>query len=248
VRPIATIVKGLAAREEGTMMHRLLIALGMAQICALIFAVPMSAIAQEATPAAGSTSMTDIRYVVPFTPDGLNPGLTASETLAGSCQFASSAILGRPDVWDCLGANDQLYDPCFENPFAAPDVAGEVACLASPFSTEVTVLTLADPLVRQKEDAPPSSNDPSVDAPETTAAASLEGWDLPWALELGNGERCTLLHGTLLALAGQTSYYGCEQGGLILGEVQRGQPLWTVSYLAPEALASSRVPVAVAWS
>jgi hypothetical protein len=209
---------------------------------------PAGALAQEATPEAESTSLTDIRYVLPFTPDGLNPGLTASETLAGSCQFASSAILGRPDVWDCVGANDQLYDPCFENPYLPLDEPGQVACLASPFSTEVTILTLSAPLVRQKEDAPPASNDPSVDAPETTAAASLEGWDLPWALELGNGERCTLLHGTLLALAGQTSYYGCEQGGLILGETNRGQPQWTVSYLAPDAVASSLVPVAVAWS
>jgi hypothetical protein len=231
------------------MMRRLLIVLGAVQILALAFVVPMNVMAQEATPAAGtSVVMTDVRYVVPFTADGLNPALTATATVAGSCPYESSAVLGRPDVWECVGEDDQLYDPCFENPFAPLDEPGQVACLVSPFSTEVVLLSLASPVVREKETAPSSSGDPSVDAPETTAAASLESWDLPWGLELGNGERCTLLHGTLLAVAGQTSYYGCEGGGLILGETNRGQPLWTVSYLAPEAVASSLVPVTAAWS
>ena len=36
-------------------------------------------------------------------------------------------------------------------------------------------------------------------------------WDLPWAIELANGDRCALMRGTLFFMAGQTIYYGCEE-------------------------------------
>src|SRR5215212_541883 len=109
------------------------------------------ATAQDATPATGSPARTDIRYVLPFGPDGLNPGLTATTTEEGVCGFPSSAALDRPDAWDCIGADNQIYDPCFENPFIDADEPGEVACLTFPFSTDVVMLTLTDPLVREKE-------------------------------------------------------------------------------------------------
>ena len=70
--------------------------------------------AQDATPATGPSAHTDVRYVVPFGPDGLNPGLTATTTEDGICSFPSSAALDRPDAWDCTGAEGQIYDPCFE--------------------------------------------------------------------------------------------------------------------------------------
>src|SRR5215212_5063719 len=145
--------------------------------------------AQDATPVAGSSTRTDLRYLLPFTPDGLNPGLTATSTEEGVCGFASSAALDRPDAWDCIGAENQIYDPSFENPFIAPDEPGEVACLASPFSTDVVVLTLTDPLVREKE-APDT-----VPSMAQAAGVSIDPWDLPWALELPNGDQCTLLGG-----------------------------------------------------
>jgi len=198
--------------------------------------------AQDATPAAGSPARTDIRYVVPFTPDGLNPGLTATATGEGVCGFASSAALERPDAWDCLGADDQIYDPCFENTFIPPDGPGEVACLESPFTTDVVVLTLAEPLVREKE-APDAGMGMAQ-----AAGVSIDPWDLPWALELANGDRCTLLHGTLTVLAGQTVHYGCADGGMVLGEVDHRQPVWTVSYLADGDAASNLVDVVTAWS
>jgi hypothetical protein len=198
--------------------------------------------AQEATPAAGATARTDLRFVLPFTPDGLNPALTATATADGVCGFASSAALDRPDAWDCLGADDQIYDPCFENPFLPPDEPGQVACFDSPFSTEVVVLTLTEPLVREKE-AP----DAGMRLAQA-AGVSIDPWDLPWALELANGEHCTLLGGTLTVQAGQTVHYGCLEQGTILGEVQHQDAVWTVNYLAEGEVASSLVPVTVAWS
>ena len=212
----------------------------------VVFGPAASVLAQDATPtaatAAGTGDRTDVRYLLPFTPDGLNPGLTAVTEEAGVCGFASSAALDRPDAWDCQGAEGQIYDPCFENPFLAPDAPGQVACFDSPFSTDVVVLTLTEPLVREKE-AP----DAGMGLAQA-AGVSIDPWDLPWALELANGEQCTLLHGTLSVQAGQTVHYGCANGGMILGEVQHQEALWTVSYLAEGDVASTLVPVTVAWS
>ena len=73
----------------------------------------------------------------------------------------------------------------------------------SPFTTDVVVLTLTDPLVREK-DAPDAS--PSL---AQAAGVAIDPWDLPWALELANGDQCTLLGGTLTVMAGQTAHYGC---------------------------------------
>jgi hypothetical protein len=202
----------------------------------------LAAGAQDATPAAGATTRTDIRYVVPFGPDGLNPGLTATTTEDGVCGFASSAALDRPDAWDCQGAEGQIYDPCFENPFLLPDELGQVACFDSPFTTDVVVLTLTEPLVREKE-APDAGMGMAQ-----AAGVSIEPWDLPWALELANGEQCTLLGGTLTVVAGQTAHYGCADGGVVFGEVDHSQPAWTVNYLAEGEVASRLVEVVVAWS
>jgi hypothetical protein len=198
--------------------------------------------AQDATPATGSSTRTDLRYLLPFTPDGLNPGLTATSTEEGVCGFASSAALDRPDAWDCIGAEDQIYDPCFENPFVLPDEPGEVACFDSPFSSDVVILTLTDPLVREKE--APDAGQSMAEA----AGVSIDPWDLPWAVDLANGDQCTLLGGTLTVMAGQTAHYGCQDGGTILGEVQHQAPLWTVNYLADGETASRLVEVTTAWS
>jgi hypothetical protein len=199
--------------------------------------------AQEATPEVRSTDRTNLRYVLPFTPDGLNPGLTATATEEGVCGFSSSAALDRPDAWDCISTENAIYDPCFENPFIPPDEPGQVACLESPFTTDAVVLTLTEPLVREKE-AP----DASMNASQAPPGVTIEPWDLPWALELANGDRCTLLHGTLTLMAGQVVHYGCADGGMILGETDHSQPVWRVNYLAEGDVASQLVEVVAAWS
>jgi hypothetical protein len=235
-------------------MRRLLVAL-----CALLtlaLSGPVFVSAQEATPEAGAgateVTRTDLRYVLPFGPDGLNPGLSVAATVEGVCGFSSIVALDRPDAWDCLGADNAIYDPCFEAFMQDPEDLGQLACLNDPFSTEVTLLNLTAPLVREKEAPDPGMDpgmgmDPSLGMGQA-ADAALDPWDLPWALELTNGERCTLLHGTLSVLAGQIVHYGCVDGGMVLGETNRTQPVWTVSYLAPGEVASSLVEVTAAWS
>jgi len=230
-------------------MRRLLVAL-----CALLtlaLAGP-AVVAQEATPEAGTVAITvtrtDVRYLLPFTPDGLNPEFTAAATVEGTCGFPSIAVLGRPDAWDCMSADYEIFDPCFEQPMQAPDELGQLACVSSPFTSEVTLLNLTEPLTREKEAADDPGVDPSSGMNQDAAGDTIEAWDLPWALELANGDQCSLLHGTLTVMAGQVVYYGCVESGMVLGETNRGQPVWTVSYLAEGEVASTLVDVMVAWS
>jgi hypothetical protein len=216
---------------------------------ALTLVAPTLVAAQDATPTAEPASAevatglarTDQRYFLPFTRDGLNPVLSVTGNEQGVCGFTSAAALARPDAWDCIGDSNQIHDPCFENPFLPPDEPGELACITSPFTSEVVLFTLNEPLVRDKEAAAIGSN-----GPNTTMDLS-DPWVLPWALELANGERCTLLPGTVDVFAGLPVHYGCS-GGEILGEPDRGRPVWTVSYLADGDVATTLVDVAAAWS
>jgi hypothetical protein len=227
------------------MMRRLLVALLV--LLTPLLVVPAIA-AQEATPEAAEmagtsdVARTDTRFVVPFTEDGLNPGLNVTSTEEGACTFSSSVANGRPDAWGCT-TDGGVLDPCFESSFVAMDEATEVACLSTPWSTDVVMLSLTAPLMREKEGP---GGAPS--GPADTADEVIQPWDLPWALELANGDRCSLMHGTLIAMAGQVSHYGCENGGMVLGETDRSQPVWTVTYLAEGDVASNQVDVAVAWS
>ena len=229
-------------------MRRLLVAL--CALLALTLAGPVMVSAQEGTPEAGAVATdgtrTDIRYLLPFGPDGLNPALTEAATVEGVCGFTSIVALDRPDAWDCISVDNEIYDPCFEPFMMDPEALGQLACLESPFSTEVTLLSLTEPLVREKETPDPGA-DPAM-AMDQSADDAIDPWDLPWARELANGDQCTLLHGTLTVMAGQIVHYGCINGGMVLGETNRAQPIWTVSYLAEGESASRLVDVAVAWS
>lgn len=219
-------------------MRRLLVLTG---IVSLLVLVPVAVIAQDSTPeaqpeaATGDVTRTIPAYVFPYDSDGLNAGLTVTANVSGVCGSESLMTPGRPDAWDCLGDDNQVYDPCFENPFAATssaDAPGEVACMTSPFVDEVVLLTLDAPLDREKEVAPD---------------ADAESWNLPWGLELAGGERCLLLANVEVVLAGEAVHYECADGGTILGGVDHRQPLWSVIYLADGETVTTLGDVAIAW-
>lgn len=226
----------------------------LAALLALVLAGPIAGAAQEATPAAASLARTDIRHFLPYGLDGLNPELTVGSEDSGVCGNESLSVPGRPDAWDCIGsASSAIYDPCFTDPFMLPDETGDLVCADSPFSTEIVRFTITEPLSYEKEtDDPAAAAMPGMngDGPPAAAVdeADLEHGELPWALELANGERCTLLTGATAALAGDRLNYGCENGGYVLGDVNQDQPVWVVSYLAAGAIATTLVEVAVAWA
>jgi hypothetical protein len=189
------------------------------------------ATAQEATPAAGAPvaplTRTNVRYYLPYSPNGLNPALKATDRATGTCDGGSSVLPGRPDVWFCVETGGGVLDPCFENIWTPDGSPPELACASDPFGNEVVLLTATAPLPQ----AQPS--------PEPTP--------LPWALELANGKRCVLLRGATTAFAGMRLNYGCVGGGSVIGDVDRSSPVWVVSYLDDGALATNLVAVAVAW-
>ena len=220
-------------------MRRLLVLVG---IVSLLVLAPMAVIAQDSTPeaepdaSAGNVTRTIPAYVFLYDSDGLNAKLTVTANVSGVCGSESLATPGRPDAWDCLGEDNHVYDPCFENPFAPQGTAeapGEVACMTSPFVDEVVLMTLTEPLDRDKE------------APSDTDA---DAWNLPWGLELVGGERCLLLDTIEDVLAGEAVHYDCADGGTILGSIDRRQPLWTVIYLADGETVTTLADVAIAWA
>jgi len=238
--------------------------------------------AQEATPTPGEAAgaamaRTNVRYILPFTGDGLNPGLTVRAEEQGSCGHESLSSPRRPDAWNCIGeTSNEIFDPCFESPFSTPDEPGQLACLDSPFGTEVVLLTPTGPLPRFKEmdagsppapagvmpaPAAPDQPIPTGDKPPpgVPAAAIAPGMPaiysdpaevsapLPWAFELADGEQCTLATGATAVFAGMRVNYFCSGGGSILGDPDRSLPVWAVTYLAEDAVASELVEVAVVW-
>ncbi|HEX2283049.1 MAG TPA: hypothetical protein VHG52_14920 [Thermomicrobiales bacterium] len=207
--------------------------------------------AQDATPEADVlvvSGVTDVRYVLPFTPDGLNSSYAVSDTVEGVCGEPSLVAHDRPDAWDCITTDHDILDPCFEDPYGLPDEPGQLACLSAPFDREVVLLTLTEPLVRQQDVAPAVGDSPAGMVPDLSAEAAISAADLPWGLELANGDRCALLRGTLTVMAGQVVHYGCANGGLVFGETHRDHPLWSVDYLAEGDAVSTRVGVIAAWN
>jgi hypothetical protein len=249
----------------------------VAVLLAASLAVGMGpAAAQEATPtvsAQTSLSYTNVRYFLPYTPDGLAPGLNVTAEASGTCAELSLADIGRADAWFCSDAtSNEQFDPCFENPFGPVDQQDELICASSPFLTDVVRFTLTEPLQREKDvqpediaaqagmapdQAPPLKGKKGrqdaalVEAaapPSDVAETAIDPLDIPWAVELANGERCTLLTGATAVFAGQRLNYGCESGGYVIGELQRDSPVWMASFLAKDAYASDLIPVAVVWT
>jgi hypothetical protein len=215
----------------------------MSVLLTLVVVVPLAVRAQDSTPAPDGASTTaapdrtDARIFVPFSSDGLNSTLSVAGNVTGTCALGSLLSSNRDDAWECTGTDDRIYDPCFENSFASADQPGELACVTSPFAQEVVLLTPDGPLNRQKESP--------VLAP---GEAHLGAWELPWAVELANGEQCLLLSDVAAVIASESVYYDCAGGGAILGDLNREHPLWTVSYLADGAVGTELTSVAVAWN
>lgn len=171
--------------------------------------------------AAQGGEATQVRFLTPAGTDGPAAGLEVTAELEGSCFGPSLASPTRPDAWRCSAGNN-ILDPCF----AGPGQTGPLLCAADPFSSQVKQLTLTEELPDERADGDSG---------------------LPWALELHNDARCTMLTGATAALAGKRIDYGCADGGAIAGGVDRTGTVWTVLYRAADAPFLEQVPVRRAW-
>lgn len=186
---------------------------------------------------------TAVRVYLAFNKDGLNPALTVGAAIPfvgnpnvanGSCQTGSLATQ-RADAWRCGTA-----DPCFQNPFS---FSQDLACVQSPWSANVTILSVAAPL--------PSFQECNA-GPVPSCRQELDITSQPWALELANGARCLPFLGTSIDVAGLRANYGCTMAdgtdaGYAAGSVDQTSSAWKIFYLAPGAFEMDFVTVTTAW-
>jgi hypothetical protein len=171
-------------------------------------------------------SDTQMTLYTPWSQSGkLLGGVEVLRTLSGTgCGGRSSFDVGNQYAWRCSLSNGAFYDPCFA-PVEQSRV-DQMACADTPWSG-VTLINLKKPLARGSWGKP---------------ASNLTH---PWAMLLGNGDKCGIIEGTGLIEDGLTLNFGCSYGDASYPFVDR-QP-WRDRYLMGSGTVVS-LPVIVAWS
>lgn len=164
---------------------------------------------------------TSARIFTPVIAGTIAPDLTVDQKVEGTC-FGNSSKVQRADAWRCSSGN-MIIDPCFSGTSGGP-----LACSSTPWTKSVTQLTLTRPLP----------------APFVTRATSTDG--SAFAIELANGQRCSLIGGATGSIAGRRINYGCP-GGTGLGDIDRSAGLWSIYYVVTGESTAQAVGVAIAW-
>lgn len=215
-------------------MHRrhslllLILWLGLVAGCAEPPAVSQPSPTVATTPLLGPVAtqpVTEVVVIEPWTAAGLASDFTIVAEVSGSC-FAGALTAARADAWRCSythAADDapdgvlppaisQLLDPCLENPY---DTTSPLACLGPEGA--VTLLTTTEPLPR-----------------EHANRADLRV--LPIAITLDDGDECALTTGATITVdvAGerQRVNYFCRSGGVLIGEPDQADVIWTILFSA----------------
>jgi hypothetical protein len=172
-------------------------------------------------------SPTFVRVFTPFNAGGdLVVGLAVTGKASGSCDTNSAATPERPDAWRCSAGN-AIFDPCFQNLMGD---SRTLACAKDPFSANVTLLTL------------------TADLPDLPVMDEPTFSGLPWAVELENGQQCTLLTGATAPVAGMRINYGCDDGAQVVGNLEKTLPLRRVFYRTQNrSFSLNQVGVTTAW-
>jgi len=197
-------------------------AIGIAVLAiAVILTPPLDLFAGQAT----SLSTTEVKLITPFHNGSLGIGFAVTARGSGECFSSSAAVPARPDAWRCTIGN-AIHDPCFQNIMGDPKL---LACPEAPWNANVTLLTLTSPLPT-----------------EVRKEMALKD-TLPWALELANGQRCTLFTGATGLIAGMRTNYGCPGGFIVVGDVDRSQPIWRAFSQGEKSISLDLADIAVAW-
>jgi hypothetical protein len=195
-------------------------------ICLLGAALCGSYPAASAADLTSAPVRTQIKLLTPFGPAGLSIGMAVTEKVSGSCFTGSIASPTRPDAWRCSSGNG-ILDPCYQRILGDEK---QLACpVGGPWPANVVMLTLSQPL-------------PSEPRKEVSRESTL-----PWALELANGQRCTMFTGATAPVAGMRINYGCPGGFQAVGDIDRSQPVWRVLFQGEKSIALEQVDIAVAW-
>lgn len=193
------------------------------RLAALLLFTGLAGCTQAATRKGPVLSKTQVEVFTPFSITGhLVPTIRATAPVAGSCWTASIALPTRSDAWRCMTSNS-IYDPCF----ADPRNESLVLCVPAPWTHLATAVHLSAPLT-------------------TNSPASATPGSPPWALLLGNGDRCETETGAAGTIAGMRESYGCTHGEG-LDTINERNHLWTMYYATNNSSTIKSVPIAEAW-
>jgi hypothetical protein len=168
---------------------------------------------------------TEVKLITPFQNGNLGIGYAVTSRGSGECFASSAAVPARPDAWRCTIGN-AIHDPCFQNVMGDHNL---LACPQVPWNANVILLTLKSPLPA-----------------EARKNIALKG-SLPWALELANGQRCTMFTGATAPIAGMRINYGCPGGFIAVGDIDQSQPVWRVFSQGEKSLSLDLTDIVVAW-
>ena len=168
---------------------------------------------------------TQIKLITPFHEGHLGIGFAVTSQGSGKCFAESAASAARPDAWRCSMGN-AIADPCFQNVMGDPKT---LACPADPWSANVRMLTISEPL------------------PASARKDLMLKNAMPWAIELANGQRCTLFTGATAPVAGMRINYGCPGGYVAVGDIDRSQPVWRIFSQGEKSVALELTGITVAW-
>jgi len=168
---------------------------------------------------------TEIKMFEPWNPHGLSIGIAVQQKLSGKCFAESAASPNRPDARRCSSAN-AIQDPCYMQVMGDQK---QLACARDPWSANVNLFTLEGSL--------PSAERKTLQKDDS----------LPWALELADGSKCTLMTGGTYMMAGLRANYGCVGGRDLFGDIDRRQPTWLIFSHTDKSIALTQSAIRVAW-
>jgi hypothetical protein len=135
----------------------------------------------------------------------LRPGYSVAKKAQGSC-WSGSIGSSRPDAWRCMTGNI-IIDPCF-----APTMDTHIVyCPDSLAPKHLLALVLTKRL-------------PLDHANQGSATASGR----PTSLTLAGGATCSYVSGATGVVGGMRINYGCTDGRMLLGDVDRSAPRWRI--------------------
>jgi len=201
-------------------------AMKMPRLALLIICLTLGSDNSFSAEPAPPNTRTQLKLLTPYGLGGLSAALTVIDRVNGTCFTQSLASASRPDAWRCTAGN-AILDPCYQSVLGD---GKELACpVSGPWSANVVLLTLTAPL-----------------PPETRKELSRDN-TAPWAIELANGQRCSLFTGATPPVAGMRINYGCPGGSQAIGDIDRNQPVWRVFFQGEKSIALEQMDVKVAW-
>jgi hypothetical protein len=207
-------------------------------------AVLLAAVVIGAGPAGRSGSVTSYHFYDPFFGRGVAAAIRVADAVSGYC-WPMSFAAPQSAAFRCR-VGRFVYDPCFGNS-TTPRIEFLLCPLRTPVSDVLRVdLTPSSgpflPGTRPRAGGLPPRIEPQLPLLPRT------GRPWPWAVKTRGGRWCVTPTRAIGAVAGMAIQYVCEGGGILIGDLDRSRPSWTIRYATTRSSRRfRRVAIAQAW-